>query len=57
MPMGFTSGAAQTGLSSTAMGNPTAGAGVGEAGGQESSPGLSTCSITDLRQGGGWRRF
>ena len=57
MPMGFTSGAAQTGLSSTAMGNPTAGAGVGEAGGQESSPGLSTCSITDLHQGGGWRRF
>lgn len=40
MPMSFTSGTGQTGLSFTKIGNPTAGAGVGEAGGQESSSGL-----------------
>ena len=51
--MSLTSGTGQTGLSFTAIGNPTAGAGVGEVGGQESSPGFSTCSIIDLCQGGG----
>lgn len=40
MPMSFTSGTGQMGLSFTETGNPTAGAGVREVGGQESNSGL-----------------
>lgn len=48
MPMSFTSGTGQTGLSFTETGNPRAGAGVGEVGGQESNSGLSGLSICSV---------